>query len=296
LEDEMAKSMLAISVLLLFSFYVHKSFAEGPLPPLPECSDDCFSLSTSTLNYNNTSATYAKSIFRNVKEILYLYLAEGKMSQGYFNDANRIPNNKGILLDLLCNVERAGDTLLLSVILQNHITQENYLESTYEGDFFRPDKVLEEFSSTFVSRCKLKVENDDSYAMQNEVNRKIGLFKIDGIKYYDQGAMLGDFGYDLRMTQGLPESIMHDLDMFAVRKKVETITSFSFLALSVTSLLVHTIAFPYEPLFNSSNAGAGLVVTIGEISTVGMIAGMIAVLVDRPRKAISELNGWVSNR
>ena len=226
------KKILAIVSCLIFSLgFSHHLSASEPMPPAPSCSEDCYFIKSSSLYPKNVSQTYADSIFREVKTILYEYLGKGKMDSIYFLYPEYVPKLMGTLLILSCTVGRRGDFVDLLVTIEDDSTHEEYFNFHTTSCFFTPNELLRAFSSSFAEGFKLQILNDYHYVAKNEgyvVSKSPPGIMLDLVSYPEGDLIvdLGDLVDDLRNTDKVPKSFLDGISSYSSRKSFENVAGF----------------------------------------------------------------------
>ena len=132
-------------MLLIFAATSQQGFS---LSIEPECNitANSYAVMQSHLEYTDVSTTYARSIYNDVRDIVWGYLADPDISwfcffEPYYEKAGR-------LLDLVCEVKRTSYDVLLSVRIYHYDTQEPLLLFETTAPFFQPAAAVASLAAT----------------------------------------------------------------------------------------------------------------------------------------------------
>ena len=206
---------------------------------------------SSNLQAENVSGSYAKSIYERVQDIIYGYVGAGTIDRysmfstsPYMNDF--VKNNPTIkTLKLACYLVRKEDTSLLSVVIQDDKTSEEYLNAQYTSSFFEPNIMLREFTSSFPKEFKLPIINEYNYVPQNlGYSAKWYGTKLDDVTYRTGNFItkFDDLVYDLRMTENAPQSVFKNIKCYTIRRNVYEYTFWISGLINISTVFIGAIA------------------------------------------------------
>ena len=134
-----------------------------PKAPRGAFGDDGYAVMESRLEFTDVSASYARSIYKDVRVIVHGYLADEKLPYSHFFDYN--PYVEGKPLDLLCEVKRLSNEIHLSVRITRYETQDVLLSFDMTVPFFRPEVAVAAFATSFPEKFSQPVVRQHSYVV-----------------------------------------------------------------------------------------------------------------------------------
>jgi len=220
------KNLLFPCIFLVFILGL-SNFASGEEKKSYSIEDRYVFLS-SNLQAENVSRSYAKSIYERVQDIIYGYVGAGTIDRysmfsmsPYMNDF--VKNNPTIkTLKLACYLVRKEDTSLLSVVIQDDKTSEEYLNAQYTSSFFELNNMLRDFASSFPKEFKLPIISEYNYVPQNLGYSVKYSIMLDDVTYRTGNCLtkFDDLVYDLRMSENIPQSVFREIKCYTIKRNI----------------------------------------------------------------------------
>jgi hypothetical protein len=248
-----------VAASLVFVVVGQFVFSSSPeyKPPLPQ---DSYVLLQSDLSYAEVSASYAWSIYNDVRQILSGFLsADGN----FFYDADTrndiadsLRTHRNILIDLHCQVRRDSSTAILSVQIDRHDTDENLFTFVTSAPFFQPEFLLSSFALAFPDAFALPVVREYSYVIPPRgfrVPKGVPSYAMPSSGLLDLGGLLPlglsfddvvyyryitDLEKDLAANEGVPAGVIRSAQLFRSRRSLESVVGGFSLLTAVGTFLV----------------------------------------------------------
>jgi hypothetical protein len=285
-------------VVALALFAVAGQFrAESEKKPPCDIPPDSYAVLQSTLEYQDMSASYAESIYNDVRRVVRGYLADYYTEQCFYDSGLEVDaanHNRNTLLDLQCKVKRVSNKVILSVRIARHDTQESLLLFETSALFFQPAAALASFAAAFPELFAGRVVRHYSYAMPPQ-----GFYLPRGALYI--GMNLGNVSYipedlekDLMGTENVPPGLIRSLRCFRIRRDIaSTVGGLGAVTVLVT-LLPLTIIGMLAEKDPDITVPPAIWITIGAGSLMCAIPFLESAIF-RPRKLMATLNDWCCN-
>ena len=257
----------------------------------------------SSLEYTDVSDPYALSVYRDIRTVIFGYLADGASENQFYRDygvgfidehASKLRDNMEPLV-LMCRMSRRENELLLAVFLSNLQTEQSLFIYDSSTSFFQPEEAIALFAHTFPTSFRGRLNADFTYIAPQSGFTALMLngITLGNVRYYDSSGSFGqpDLEFDLERTKDLSPEVRRAFERYTRIRNAETVTFYTaasltgamFLGGVVTMAIVGESDFiPYETVFYS-------ILMVPAVTTI--VVG-IELLFRPPKRLVSILNEW----